>query len=70
MPREREDVRLALELLLTPRQRAYVAASRGHSQIQRLRSLVEDGIRLREAQGRSFELWHDRIMASGEEPLP
>jgi len=46
----REDVRAALELLLTPKQYRLVMGTRGRSRQQFLRLLVNAGIRQREAE--------------------
>ena len=49
MGKQREDIRAALELLLTPKQYAYVLSSRGRSRMDWVRILINDGLRYRMA---------------------
>ena len=58
MGKEREDIRAALQLLLTPKQYAYIMRSRGRSPQQLLRLLVQDGIRYHCGTVMDRERWY------------
>jgi hypothetical protein len=57
MVREREDVRKALELLLTPKQFDYIMSWRGRSRLQTIRLIVQEGLRYRLATQLDRDRW-------------